>query len=236
MKELQDIVNARVAEMIADGPVKEKIESGVQKAIDKAIEAQFETWGNVTKQLEKAMQEGLQINVGELPFETYNQQMLVAVKARLGNLFQGQASEQFMQQLDKMLEPAPSEMPLTTFVETVAAFWKTEEPWDADELDEYATVELDSKDSSTMDCRTLKMWKQKEHQSYLSGSHQNQPDLQIYLIDGKIRISHGQSYNPTCFSEHEAFVFKLYAAGTVLNGLDEFDPDECELILKETDY
>lgn len=78
----------------------------------------------------------------------------------------------------------------------------------------------------------MRMWKQKTSSGYGS-SRDLQPDLQLFIIDGAIRISHQQKYNPTCFSEHEAFVFKLYAANTRLTGIAEFDADDCDLMLKD---
>jgi hypothetical protein len=78
------------------------------------------------------------------------------------------------------------------------------------------------------------MWKQKESYSSYS-SRSNTADLQLYISNNKIRISHKSAYNPTCFSDEEALIFKLYAAGTIIAGLEDFDADDCDLTLKDTD-
>lgn len=228
MQEIQKIVNDKVQSMVDDGSIQGAIEDGVSKAITKAISSQFESYGSITKQIEDAMKDGLAINVKDLPFESYNEQMLVAVKARIGALFQGTASDKFMTEMDKLLAPAPQEIPIKEFVETVAGFWKTDEPWDAGDLDDYATVEIEETDYGSV---SLQMWKQKVS-SY--GSRANIADLRLYISkEGAIRINHGHGYNPTCFHEHEAFIFKLYAAGTIITEIDGFDPDDCNLTLKE---
>ncbi len=235
MEGIQEIVNQKVSTMVAEGAIQEAIESGVSNAIEKAIKSQFESYGSITKQIEKALEEGLRINTKNIPFESYNEQMLVAVKSRVGSLFQSQASERFMDEMDKILAAPPKEMTAKELVETIAAMWKTDEPWDASELDDYATVELEEGDGVLRNTYTLKMWKQKESSSsYLSQA--NSPDIQLYIIDGSIRISHKQSYNPTCFAEHEALIFKLYAAGTVITGIEDFDADDCDLTLKDEEY
>jgi len=231
MKGIQEVVNNKVTEMIEDGAIQAKIEASLDKAISESIESQFRSYGHIQRQIEESLKTGLGINLDDLPFETYNEQMLVIIKQKMGEFFKDAASERFIKEMEKILDPAPKEMPINDFVEKVVGFWKTDEPWDADDLDEYATVEIDDKHGGT----TLKMWKQKKS-SYLSSSRDNPEDLQLFIIKGVIRINHKAVYNPTCFDEHEAFVFKLYAARTILTGLDEFDPDDCDLTLKDCEY
>ena len=232
MNDIQEIVNAKVKLMSDDGSIQEAIEKGVEESIRKAIKNQFDSYGSVAKQIEKSIQDGLQINIKDLPFESYNEQMLVAVKTKMGQHFSSKASSKFMEEIDKTLAPVPQEMTINEFVNTIASMWKTDEPWDADDLDDYATVEF--KGGHGDKSYSLSMWKQKES-GYLT-KRENSANLDIYFIDGKIRINHRHRYNPTCFSEHEAFVFKLYAADTVITGIDEFDADDCDLALKEFEH
>lgn len=232
MQELQDIVNAKLKSMNQEGVIQNYIEEGVQASVKKAINSEFESYGSITKQIEKAIKEGLELNVKDLSFESYNQQMLVAVKQKLGDFFKSEASTKFMEEIDKTLTPAPADISISELAEKVVSYWKSEEPWDDDDVDECATVEISEKSWSTTS-HNFKMWKKVES-SY--SSSRNQPDLELFISDGKLMISHKQSYNPTCFSEHEAFIFKLYAAGTKITGIEDFDPDECDLTLKESEY
>ncbi len=232
MQEIQDLVNAKVASMASDGSIEKAVNDGVEKAITSALKSQFESWGNLTKQIEEALKTGLQINLGKLDFETYNEQMLVAIKIKLGNMFAGAASEKFLSEIDELLKPVAKEVTIKDFVEKIVSFWKTDEPWDADDLDVEATVEIEVNHTHTTS-HTLKMWKQKNSRSSFSSHRENSPDVQLFIIDGKIRISHKHTYNPYTFSEHEAYIFKLYGAGSVITGLDEFDIDDCDLTLKE---
>lgn len=235
MQEIQKIVDEKVKAMVDDGVIKKTIEESIEKAVLKAFTSQFESYGAITQQIEKAIKDGLKINLNDLPFETYNEQMLVAVKAKLSGVFQGAASERFMSEMDRILAPAPSEMNIKDFVESIAKTWKTDEPWDANDLDHRATVEINNDSIGNSASCSLKMWKQKTS-SRFSSARDNGPDLHLYIDSaGRIRINHKHSYKPTCFEEHEALIFKLYAAGTKLTGLDEFDPDDCDLTLKESE-
>ena len=234
MKDLQKIINNKVQEMIDDNSIQKAVEDGVQNAIHKAISNQFESYGSVTRALEKAIEEGLKINTKDIPFESYNEQMLVAVKAKMGAMFQSQASEKFMSEIDKVLAPAPPTMSINELVEAIVQIWKTDEPWDADHLDEFATVELSDIDRRwDIETCTLRMWKQTDDRPHLGS--RSAADIQLYISGGNIRISHRAAYNPTAFSEEDALIFKLYSAGTVITDLDDFDPEDCDLTLKELD-
>jgi len=230
MKEIQEIINAKVKEMVEGGVITKLIETSIEKAITNALEAQFESWGSVTKSLNESFEVGLQINTRDLPFETYNEQMLVAVKSKMGAAFQGAASEKFMSEIDKMLAPAPKQMTINKLVESIVGLWKTGEPWDADGLDEYATVEITENDYP-LGGFNVKMWKQKESR-YGSSCPE---DVHLFIPNETIRINHNHRYNPTCLTEHDAFVFKLYAAGTKITGLADFDECDCDLTLKSFD-
>lgn len=228
MKEITQIVNEKVQAMITNGDIQLTIEKGIEKAIKNAIDNQFQNYGHITKQISKAIEEGLNINISNIPFESYNEQMLVAVKGHLGALFQEVASEKFITEMDKLLAPAPKEMSIEQFIETIVGFWKTDDFQDIDDLDDYATIEID-KDGR--DHYSLKMWKQKNPLAAVT--YTNRAELHLFFINNKICINHRHSYNPTCFSSHEAFVFKLYAAGTIITGMDDFDKNNCDLILKD---
>ncbi len=234
MLDIQAVVDTKLQKMLADGSIADQVQAGIAKAVNSALDDQFGYHGAVNKALKEAMKEGLKLNTKDLPFQSYNEQMLVAIKQKMGNMFAGQASERFLAEIEKTLAPAPSEMSINELVELVVADWKTDEPWDASDLDDYATVEFEENDGCMSGTYKLQMWKQRESGGY--SSRTNRADLHLHISGDTIRISHNQSYNPTCFSEHEAMIFKLYAAGTKITGCADFDPDDCDLMLKESEY
>ena len=237
MTDIQKVASEKISQLAESGKIKEVIEESIEKAITQAIKTEFETYGSITTQIKKAIDEGLQININDLPFETYNQQMSVVVKQRLGNLFAGAASERFIEEIDKTLEPAPREITIVDFVNTICRFWYTDDWNSFDDYDEYATVRIEDHNWSTsIISKSLRIWKQLEATGYRA-SGENQPNMHLYISDGKIRINHEHKYNPYCFSETEAYVFKLYAAGTTITGIEDFDQDDCNLQIRESrDY
>ena len=238
MKELHEIINNKFQQMLNENVIQEAIEESIEEriegAIKEAIHSQLSRDGSLTNQIEKALSKGLQLNLKELPFESYNKQMLVAVKQKVGAMFANEASAKFMQEIDRVLKPVPQEMSIKELIEAVIIIWKSDARWNFDELDDQATVELEKDDRFGSNSYTLKMWKQKyRSSSFISRQHS---DLKLFIIGGEIRISHNQRYNPTCFSEEQTLVFKLYSAGTLITGLDEFDPCECDLTLIDSEY
>lgn len=230
MRELQELVNKKVESMVNDGTVQAIIESGVEKAIVKAIEGQFDTWGAISKAMKEALENGLKIDLNELPFETYNQQMAAAVHQRANKFFADEGLRRLQEELDKVFEPAPQEMAIHEFVEKIVEFWKVDNPCEAEDVDECATVRIE-KDSKKY--FSIKMWKQLKS-SYLSG--ENSPCIHVFVLNGKIGINHRHRYNPTCFNQVDEFIFRLYAAGTKITGIEDFDEYDCDLRLHDWDY
>lgn len=222
MNSIQEIVNAKVAEMVSSGVIQQKIESSIQEAIESAIASQFRSFGNVTKQLEKLFDEELKINSKNIDFDSYNQVMLSAVKMKLNEYFAAESSSKFMKQLDELFQPAPKEMDIHDLVQQVVNFWKSDNESYYD-WSEHAEVEI--KDGGTAAGGiSLKLWIN-DTGRYSSKAK----ELELYIRDGEIRINHNMNYNPTCMFGADALIFRLYAAGTKITGIESFD--ECNVNL-----
>lgn len=223
MKDIQEAVNAKVAEMVNGGAIQKKIEECIQSSIESAIESQFRSYGDVTKQIEDVFKSGFKIDSNKIEFDTYNQVMLGAIKAKLNNYFAEESSSKFMKQLDEMFQPAPESMDIKDFVEQIVSLWKGENESYYDWSD-YAKVEL-SENDHPISGRNLQM--SIDSTSYRSSKKK---EISLYIgEDGEIRLSHKMNYNPTALFGDDAFIFRLYSAGTKLTGLDNFDEDDCDL-------
>lgn len=230
MDAIRDAVSSKIQSMIDDGSLQKKIEDGVEKAINHAIDEQFQKYGPIVRDLEQQLKEKLQLDFSALPFDTYNKQMAVALKQRFGQFFHAEAAARFFAEIDEVLAPAPAEVDINDFVETIVGFWKSDDPFYYDQLDDNATVEISDRGRHS---KTLKMWKKKEAGGYHTS--RNSADIELFIMNNKITVSHNQRFNPTCLSQETAYIFKLYAAGTLITGIDEFDENNCNLELKE-DY
>ena len=223
MNSIQEVVNAKVQEMIDGGEIEKKIQESIQSSIESAIESQFKSYGNITKQIEKVFEEGLKIDAKYVQFDTYNQVMLSAIKTKLNEYFAAESSAKFMDQLDEMFQPAPKEMDIHDFVESIASKWKEDNETYYD-WENYAHAEL-TQGERPVNGYNLKMYV--ESTGFRSSKEK---ELHLYIReDGQIRISRRMKYNPTCMFGDDAFVFRLYAAGTKLTNIDNFDSDDCDL-------
>tara|TARA_Y100001001_G_scaffold59284_2_gene56150 strand:- start:16924 stop:17625 length:702 start_codon:yes stop_codon:yes gene_type:complete len=230
MKEINEIVNNHISSLQSEGILQKAIEEGVGKAVMKAIEEQFNSWGGITKQLEAIFKEKLLIDASNLDLPTYNHVMGQAVKMRIEKHLTEEAGARMMASIEELLTPMPAEIKTHDFIEKICEYWKSDDPCSCyDDLDEYATVEVTENDGVLRDSYNLKIWKQRKEDSYLR-SRDRSPDVHLYIIEGEIRLSH--TFNPTRLREEESVIVKAYTAGTKLIDIDEYDPDDYEYELK----
>lgn len=231
MKELQKIMNAKILEMSEAGTIQKSIETKVEQAIESAINDQFKCYGNVSKQIEKLLNDKLKIDASNIDIPTYNEVLGKAVNQKVNEFFETKAASRMMETMNNLFAPLPDEMTLIEFVNKICEHWKTDEPWDADHLDDYATVEFEESSHSGYN---LKMWKQKESSSSYS-SRSNREDIHLYISkEGEIRLRH--TWNPTTLHDEDSLIIKAYASNVKLTGLECFDSDDCELSLKDSEY
>lgn len=221
--DLAKIAQDKIREMGDSGKIKELVEEGVEKALTGVINDMFSSYGPVAKELEETIKSGLKIDPGQIAFSVYNKQMLILVNQRLGSMFAGRARDRFMKEMERVLEPAPEKIDIGCLVKKIVGLWAADQAsyWDDDVL-EYAVVEMEKSDIPGGWGLKLR----KEERGY--GKVNTCTDLYIKK-DGSIGIHHGLDCNPTTlFSSADAFIFKLYAAGTLITGAEDYDPDDHE--------
>jgi hypothetical protein len=221
--DLAKIAQDKIREMGDSGKIKELVEEGVEKALTGVINDMLSSYGPVTKELKETIKSGLKINPDQIDFSVYNKQMTVLVNQRLGNMFAGRAQDRFMKEVEKVLEPAPEKIDIGCLVKKVVGFWAADQAdyWEDDVL-ECAVVEMEKSD--IVGGWGLKLRKEKREYG------KNNTNIDLYIkTDGSIGIRHGLDCNPTTlFSDADAFIFKLYAAGTLITGAEDYDPDDHE--------
>ena len=233
MKELQEIINAKIAEMCDSGSLQSLVETSVERAVNKAMEDQFCSYNGLGKKLERALQDKLQIDTREIDIPTYNEIITASINKKVNEYWESNAAQKLMSAMDSIFKPMPESMDIQEFCEKIIAFWKSDDPCGCHEdMDDSATVEL-TKGSSSYSGYDLKIWKKLEGSMYGGGN--SRPDVHIYILkDGKIGLSH--TWNPSFLHEEEEFVVKAYASSVTLTGLDSADTDNWDLELKPEHY
>ena len=233
MQELHAVVDKKVAKMIESGEIEKSIELGIEKSINESIRRQFESYGNITEQLNKLLDEKLKIDPSQIDIPTYNHVMLKAVEQRIAEFFEGKAAAKLMEGMNKLFAPLPESMDIHEFINKIVAHWKAEDHYDIDNTDEYASVELEVRDCSSGGYR-LNLWKQR--QSGFITKRENSSDVSLYIgKKGDIRLRH--NWNPTILHGEDSLIIKAYASSMTLTGLADFDEANCELRLHpDEDY
>jgi hypothetical protein len=225
--DIQAIVDKKIAELTASKQIEALIEKGVEDAIENAIKESFSRYGSLATQIEKGLQEGLQVNFKEVDFDAYNAQMLVFIKGQINGLFESEITERFRKQIGNVIDTPPKEIEFTAFIEKILSFWRSDEEHGDSQT---AHVEVGGNPSfQNRKTPSVKIWKDSDKTNYGA-------DIELYIIDEKIRINHNQHYNPTCLSNVEAYLFNLYAAGTSIKNIHEFDEDKCDLCIYQNDW
>lgn len=235
MKEIQEIVNAQIKSMSESGELQKQVEEGVKSAVNKAIERQFESYGNITKKLENAFEENLLLDNNSLDIPSLNAVMTEVVNSNINKFYKGQAAEKLHNLMQEKLSPLPNEMTLVDLINMICQEWLVDSYEEFDRVDDYATVEQEEKYCGMI---SFKIWKKKE--SSYGGA--NQPDLHLTFRSNRnngeewvLQGRHGTT-NPYYLFDVDALIFKAYAQGVKFTGVDSFDEDECNLCLKDSDY
>lgn len=233
MQELHALVDKKVADLIQSGEIEKSIELGIEKSINESIRRQFESYGNITKQLDKLLDEKLKIDPSQMDIPTYNDVMLKAIEQKIGEFFESKAAAKLMEGMNKLFAPLPESMDIHEFINKIVAHWKAEDHYDIDNTDEYATVELKENDS-LLGGYNLQIWKQLES-GYYSKS-KNPSEVSLYIGEGgDIRLRH--TWNPTILHGEDSLIIKAYASSMVITGLADFDEDLLDLRLHpDTDW
>jgi hypothetical protein len=223
--DLVKLINDKVKDLDESGKIEESLDKHLESMIENIFKDIFSRYGKLVKQLTEGIEEKLNINLSNLDLPTYNEQMLVGIKTAMSSKFLDSASDRFKEELDKLFGEAPKTISVKEFVDTILNFWR------ADNYQNYDLMKVEIEEND-YPLGGYKLTLSKDGSSYGSSD-----DVHLYIgEENKIRISHGHNYNPTCLFSEDAFIFKLYAAGTVITGLEEFDPDDIDVDYNQCDY
>ena len=232
MKELQEIVSNKVNDMVSNGVIEKAIEDAVDKCITKVLEDQFRSYGEFSKQMENIIQSKLRIDPDSISIPTYEDQMAKVMNNTLNKFMSSEAMTRFEKMAADKFGSLPNEMPVTDFINTIVENWRSGDDFDKEDMSYEADVQIEPSRYSTNSFR-LKIDSGKLSSSYSSFSRVAE-EVDLYVMDGKIRCNH--SFNPYKTRDVESFIYRCFAQGVVLTGLEDFDESECNLIIKEDDY
>lgn len=230
MQELEQHIHKVVQETMASGIVEAQIKELTEKAVIEAFNGLFRSYGKINKQIEKGLEDAINIDFGQVEIPEYNLMIMQIVESVTLKHLKEQASTTLVKNLEQMLSPAPKEITVQELLNHFLEEWR-EDPYDCDDR---VTVEI-SKGST--DWYDLKIWKKKKP-SY-SGGGDRSPDISLYVSDeGVIRIIRGEDFRAnfgTTNYNGMAKVYLMYAAGTKITDIATCNTDYLERHVREYD-
>lgn len=232
MKELQEIVSNKVNEMVSSGVIEKAIEDAVDKCITKVLEDQFRSYGELSNQMEEVIKDKLRIDPKSISIPTYEDQMTKVMNNTLNKFITSEAMVRFEQMAADKFGTLPAEMPVADFINKIVEYWRAGDEFDKEDMNEEAEVSIEESQYCSGSFR-LKVDSGKTTSRY---SHHARvaEEVELYVVDGKIRCNH--SFDPYKTRDVESFVYRCYAQGVVLTGLSDFDESDCNLVIKEDEY
>jgi hypothetical protein len=228
--DLHQEITRRSAEYLSSEKFSEALQKQVEETIHEAVKQMF-SYGDIRDSIRAGLKENVAIDLQAIDFPHINQVVTDLVKKKCHAAFNGPLLEKLAKELDEMFRPAPAEITLQGLVD----IWK-EDLVDECSCDgiENILVEVSRRDSDRNDgSATIKVWNggKKTQKSYYSSSDERtiDPDLHIYVIEGKIRLIHdlmaekGRNSLATNIYNKEAQIFMMYCAGTVITDLKDYD-------------
>lgn len=222
MKELNELVQNKLNEMAESGAIEKLVSDQVEKLVANALSDTFRSYSPLSKKLEEAFKTGLDVDFEKIDYASYNQIMLTAVQGHIDNYFGKQMRKDLDEQIETLLSVPPKEISLADLADNIVKLVRD----NLDEEDDYlSSISFEVDERSYGNSLSVKLdtnGSEKEICNLYLGSN---PVATI-----RINHRHNHSFNPTCPRGLEgaisAYIFKLYAAKTVITGLADFDPDD----------
>ena len=221
MKELNELVQNKLNEMAESGAIENLINDQVEKLVANALSDTFKSYSPLSKKLAESLKSGLDVDFEKIDYASYNAIMLSAVQGHIDRYFGKQMHKDLDEQIEALLSVPPKEISLADLADNIAKLIRSQ----LDEEDDYlSSISFELRESYG---KTLEVT--------LDTNGSNKNICSLYLGNGpvatiRINHKHNQSFNPTWARDLEqsisAYTFKLYAAKTVITGLEDFDPDD----------
>lgn len=134
MIDLNKIVNDTLVQMEEEKYVEKVVKSTLEKTIASLVEDVFRSYSDFGKNLEKHIEENLNINFGNLGIEGYNGLVLAAVQEQLDKAITIQGIDKIKESMNEMLKDTKDEYTLTEIIKALKGeSYKEEYEFDYDE-------------------------------------------------------------------------------------------------------
>lgn len=229
MIDLNKIVNDSMEQIESEGFVEKVVKEKLEKTIKDIVDDTFRSYSDFGKNLEKHIQENLNVNLGNLNIDGYNTLVLAVVQEKLDLAIKVQGVEKIKSAMDEMLKDVKKEYKLSELIEKLKGEDYREE-YEYDE-DDQVTLIIDKSYSLTY----ISLDK-KEDKSEYSCEYRLAVDKDGKIYSLKIEDKEIARNNIMAgFHGLGNTLFKIYASGAKIV-LDQGDDAEDYVLNYREDY
>lgn len=114
--QLTDFIVAEVARQSSEAAVRDLVEKKIGEVIKSSVESAFRSYGDIGKQIEKAVTNSLQIG-DRLDVPAYGAMVMALLRAKMDETLHDLINQRLSAEMDEILSIAPKELKLTKVVE-----------------------------------------------------------------------------------------------------------------------
>jgi len=141
MKELQQVVSEKLAEMINSGAVEEIIAKNLTKTVEESVKNALQPYGDFGKVVSKKIEAAIMLSEPDINLPLYN----TLIAERINEIFSKVMNENTLSHFDAIiagtLKPVPKESKFSIVMELIKDCWKGES--------EHGSVEIESNESDS---------------------------------------------------------------------------------------
>lgn len=123
MKELQGIVNEKIAAMVADGTVEKAIQERVENTIKECIKDAFRTYGDFGKVIKDKIETSLQTAGRDVSIPAYNQFIKQVVEDKFISILNDNAVSHLSDLVGEIVEPVQRDGKMSTLIHKISELW-----------------------------------------------------------------------------------------------------------------
>lgn len=213
---LADFIVAEVHRQTSEDALRAKVQAKIGESVSSAVETAFRSYGDVGKQIEKAVINAL--NIGDrLDVPAYGNMVMAVLRAKMDQVLGELVSKRLAAEMDEILSLAPKEVKLSKVVEAMI-----EDIELSDRYGSYATcrVEESSSVSGYFHIELDPEERKERYRTALRIAVNDKGEIYSLTIDGKdaktaINLGHMPSY--------QKMVFAAYCCGSKFI-IDDRDP------------
>lgn len=216
MKELNDLIVARMNNMTESGVVEKLIDAQLQDSIKNILSESLRSYSDFGKEIKAKLDESLAGAVSKVSFPEYNKYVSDAVVRCVSEHFSAEVVSSIQERIKDELQPAPKEIKGSVMLRELGRFFDHDSPGVEFEDSPYIPINWSINDSNTAiymkvnDLFKVTFYDHKNNGQWFIGYIEDESEMRITADLGGATHAHGVI----------GYLYKLYCTGTIIEDID----------------